>query len=113
MVDTANFQSVLFLVVFDSIAATAVTSAKVQHSDDNVVANFVDIPDSSVPVVPTDDNKIVVIEVKTPAKRYVRVTVVRGTANATIDGIFVALLHSRVSPVTQGATVAGSKLLTA
>ena len=110
-VDTVNFQAVLFLVAFETIVATAVTSVKAQHSDDN--ATWSDIPDSSVPVVPADDNKIVVLEVKTPSKRYVRAAVDRGTANATIDGIFAARLHPRVKPVTQGATVAGSKLLTA
>ena len=45
-----------------------------------------------------------------PQKRYVRAVVMRGTANAVIDGMIALQYSARVHPVTHNSTVKATKL---
>ncbi len=98
-VDMAGFDAVTFIVAMGAIVSTAVTSIKVQQSSDN--STFEDLESTSITIADDDDNELFVAEVIRPAKRYVRVVVSRGTANATVDSI-VAIQHlAHAQPVTQ------------
>lgn len=111
-IDTAGFDAVTFIAMFGAIVTSAVTSVKVQQSDDDGVSDgYSDLEGSSVSVADDDDNQIVAVEIIRPQKRYLKMIVSRATANATLDGI-VAILHSgNVSPTTHDATtVVGSEL---
>lgn len=57
------------------------------------------------------DNKLMVVDVIRPNYRYVFGRVLRGTANAVVDGVFAIQYRGRSLPVTQGSTVLGSALV--
>lgn len=101
-VDMSDFDAVAFVVEFGTITSTAVTSVKVQGSNDN--STFVDLEATAITVADDDDNQVFVAEVIRPTYRYLRPVVDRGTANAVIDGITAIQHQARFLPVTQPAT---------
>jgi len=108
-VDMSGFESVIFIVSFGAITATAVTSIKAGQSADDVTFN--DLKDSGITVADSDDNQIVLLEIVRPIDRHVRCTVDRGTANAVIDGIVALQGRALEAAVTHDvASVVGSEL---
>ena len=101
-IDVVGFNNICFQLVMGTIVSTAVTSAKIQWSDDNTT--FTDVTNGSVTIADTDDNKIVFFEVHKPKKRYFRVVTSRATANATVDYLDAKLWNATQVPVTQDAT---------
>lgn len=113
VIDTAGYEGVKIATLFGAITSTAVTSVKLQQSSDDGAADaYSDIEGSSVSVADDDDNQIVVHDIYRPQKRYLKVVVGRGTANAVIDGIVASLYGARKQPTTDdSATVVSRKLL--
>lgn len=111
-VDMSDFEAVTFVAAFGAITASATTGMKVQQSDDDGGADdWTDLEGSAQAITPTDDDKIVAVEVVRPLKRYLRPVVTRGVANAVIDGVIALQTHPRKPPVAQSASVAGSKVM--
>jgi len=109
-IDLANAEGVMFLVAFGTITGSAVTSIKLQQSDDNGVADgFSDIVGTSLTVPDTASNKIFVVDHYKPTKRYVKVIVSRATQNAVLDGITAVVYGTRNQPITADSTVGGSE----
>jgi hypothetical protein len=107
-VDMQNFESVMFIVQFGTITASAVTSVKAQQSSDNGSSDaFADLEGTGQTVADTDDDLAFIIDIVNPQERYVKPYVSRGTANAVIESITAIQYGSRKMPVTQGATVGG------
>ena len=106
-VDMKSYDAVTFVVGFGAITASAVTSIKLQGSDDD--SSFSDLAGTAITVADSDDDKIVLSEINQPQQRYVRCVVDRGTQNAVID--FAVALQSKANkaPVTQSSTVLGSE----
>lgn len=102
-VDMSGYENATLLVSFGTITATAVTSIKLQESDDN--STFSDLAGSAVVVADTQSNNVAVVEIAHPNKRYVRGVVVRGTANAVVDGASFLQYGAKKVPVTQSASV--------
>lgn len=106
-VDMAGFDAVTFTVLFGALTATQVTTCKLQHSEDN--NTFTDVTNGATPAMgDDDDNKMQVLTYKLPSKRYVRVVIDRGTANAVVDGVTAIQYRARTVNTTQGSTVQGS-----
>lgn len=101
-VDMAQAESIAFVVLFGTITASAVTSVKVQGSQDN--STWYDLQSTSITVADDDDNQVFVPEVIRPTWRYIRCIVDRGTQNAVVDGILAIQTNPRFPPVTQPAT---------
>lgn len=112
-VDCSGVDAVTFVAAFGTITSGAVTSIKAQQSsDDGSSDDYTDIAGSSCTVADDQDNKVAVLEIVRPLKKYVRLVVVRGTQNAVIDGVIAITSHARKVPVSQGSTVvATSKTL--
>jgi hypothetical protein len=109
-VDMSNAETVTFVAAFGAITTNAVTGLKAQQSDDDGSADdFDDLEGTLTEIDDGDGNKVLVLEVVRPTKKHVRPVVVRGTANAVIDGVIAVVTHTRVAPVTQGSTVSSSK----
>ena len=110
-VDCKGFDGCLFIAAFGAIVSGAVTSVKVQQSDDDGVADgFSDLAGTSVTVADDADGKLVYVDVVRPRKRYLKMIVSRGTQNATLDGITAVLYDPKVAPTTHdAATVAGGE----
>lgn len=107
--DNAGFQNVAYALLLGTIVTGAVTSFKVQHSDDN--ATWADVENSNQVIPDTSSNKVFLTDCFKPTKRYTRGYITRGTQNATIDGVMALMSGARTKPVTQPATVGGAKYL--
>ncbi len=114
-VDTAGFDSVEFIAVFGTLSAGAVTSLKVQASnDDNVTDAWSDIAGSNTPVPQaTGSNKAASIEVYRPVKRYLQPVVLRATGNAVLQSLIAILsnAHAIPEPVSVDASVIATNFL--
>lgn len=110
-IDMANFETVMFLFMFGTITGSAVTSCKVQTSDqDGSPDTYTDLVGTSLTVADDDDNQIGIIEIVKPRERYVRPFIVRGTQNAVIDGIVAIQFGPKKAPTTHdSSTVLGTE----
>ena len=106
-VDMKSFDAVTFAVGFGAITASAVTSIKLQGSDDD--SAWSDLAGTAGSVADSDDNKMVLAEINQPQQRYVRCVVDRGTQNAGIDFAVAMQSKANKAPVTQSSTVLGSE----
>ncbi len=111
-VDTAGFRGCCFLVPLGAIVGGAVTSLKVQQSSDDAVTDtYDDLTGSNQTIADTDDDKLKYVDVYNPGKRYLKLVISRGTANATVGGVVAILYNAKNRPVTQGTNVAGETWL--
>ena len=101
--DLFGFSCAVLMVEFGSISASAVTSVKVQDSDDGTT--WADLANSEQSVEADDDHNVVMIELTHPLKRYARAHIDRGTAAATITTARWLLGHAAAEPVTQSSDV--------
>ncbi len=109
-IDMKGYDSVTFIVGFGTITATAVTSIKIQQGAVSNLSDAADLAGTGISVADDDDNQIVAVEVVRPQKRYLRVTVDRGTANAVIDfGIAVQTISYKEPVTHDSTTVIGSE----
>ncbi len=107
-----GFDNVVFMVPFGAITTGAVTSVKVQQSqDDGATDTYDDLAGSSQSVPDTGSNGIVLVEVVRPNKPYVRVAIGRGTQNAAILQVYAFQFHSRSHPPAQSASILSSLIL--
>lgn len=113
IVDMAGYSSVTFIVGFGAIVSTAETEVTVEQDSAANMAAAAALSGSDVTVADDDDDQIVVVEVKNPAERYVRASITRATANATIDFILAVQSDPVKAPVTQPATVVDAVALNA
>lgn len=106
-VNMANYEGCKFYTLFGAITGGAVTSVKIQQSDDDGVADaYSDLEGTSITVADDDDNQVVIHDIFRPTKPYLRVIVDRGTQNAVVDGIFAVRYGARDLPTTDdSATV--------
>lgn len=106
-----GYNAVRALGLFGALTATQTTSLKLQQSnDDGSTDPYADITGSQTAnMADADSNKLLISDVIRPTKRYVRAVVVRGTANAVIDGVVLEFYKAAGPiPITQDATVSKS-----
>lgn len=109
-VDTLGYAGVRFVAGFGTLTASQVTNIKVQHSDDN--STFVDVATSaSANLADTDSNKLLITELFKPQKRYVRLSVQRGTANAVIDFVLAELYRPAFTATAQHSTISSQEII--
>ena len=87
---------------------TGVNVLQAQHSDVGDGSGMVDITASVVSWTAdaTDaDNKLMLLEIARPTKRFLRVTLARSIANTVLDGIFAFQSSPAEAPVTQDVSV--------
>ncbi len=113
ILDTAGFMGARLEVAMGAIAATAVTSIKVQDGNAANLSDAADLAGSGIAIVAggADDNAVFIVDIYRPVKRYLRVSILRATANATVDGVFASLYEGRNYPEAKDATVHGQTLL--
>lgn len=109
--DCNGFTKLCIIIKWATIAAGAVTSVKLQHSDTTTDGDFADVATSAQTIADDYDNKITVIEALFLTKRYYRILIDKDAANNTAESA-VALLHGVDKfPVTQPAEVAGELII--
>ncbi|ODN68409.1 hypothetical protein [Methylobrevis pamukkalensis] len=107
VLDMANFDGVMFIAAFGTLATGAVTGLKAQQGQEANLADAADLAGSALDIAASDDNRLLVLDIFRPAERYVRAVVTRGTADAVIDCVIAIQYGPRRGPVSQDATVAG------
>lgn len=104
-VDTKGFGAVRFLVLIGAVVTGAVTSIKVQQSDDDAATDaYSDLLSTSQTIADDADNTHIYVDILRPGKRYLKLVVTRGTQDATIGGVIAELYQADSLPVTQTAT---------
>lgn len=111
-IDTAGYEGVRFIFSFGAITAGAVTSVAAASLDtSSPTPGTDDLAGSKITVADTDDDKIVIVDVRRPRLRYVRPFVKRATQNAVLNSIVAELYgHSGVQPIAKDASVASQEL---
>lgn len=112
ILDLQNCDSVMAIAALGDVANTAVISLKAFTGDNAALSDgaYETVYATVTATATSADNKLLVLDVVKPGKRYCRFDLVRATANAVVDGIVAIRYNNRVIPVTQGADVIDSEL---
>lgn len=103
VVDTLGYDGIRFIIGFGAIVSGAATSIKVQQGQAANMSDAADLLGSAQTVADTDDNTVFISEINRPAERYVRLSTLRATQNATVDFVIAELYGGRKLPVTHAA----------
>lgn len=107
-VDTQGFRGCCFVVPMGAIVTNAVTSLKVQQSDDDAVTDdYTDITGTNQTIADNYDDKVKYVDIYHPGKLYLKLLISRATQNATVGGVIAYLYDPTHRPVTQPAAIAG------
>lgn len=110
VLDMSGFDCVYWEALFGTLTATQVTLIKAQQGDLADGSDAADITGAATAALAdADSNKALVLEVIRPQKRFVRLVVDRGTANAVIDGVMGIQYHSMKQPEADDSTVKEKK----
>ncbi len=116
ILDMAGFEGVVFVGTVTDSVATGVATLKVEQSDanaDGAMAAITGATASATCAVNDDINdKVLMVEVYRPAKRYVQGVRVSATANIAFGSLIAIRYGSRKLPVTADSTVLASASVT-
>jgi hypothetical protein len=108
-IDTSGFNEVSILLALGAVTNTGVGTYKLQHSNDDAVADpYADIAGSAQALLTTtaDSYKTIVTGIYQPQKRYIKVIFTRATANLVVDALYAILSKPIAAPVATDATIA-------
>ena len=110
-IDMADFEGCLFILVAGTITGGNL-SLKAQQDSVVGMGGAQDLAGTLTTILDADDNKIAVLDIKNPGKRFIRGVAVRGTpTGAVIDGMIAIQYNGRKKPTINDATVAAAKAL--
>jgi len=114
IIDTNGYTGVTFITTATANVATAVLGMVVEQSDANSTAGMSALAGASATATGTSQNdlkdKIMIVEVDKPLKRYVQATFARTVAASTL-GATIAVLHGvKKAPVVLHTSVADAAL---
>lgn len=112
IVDLQGFDSVLLIATTGDVADTAVGTLRAFIGDAAALGDGVTKTATATftATATSADNKIVVLDVIRPGKRYVRADFVRATANIPVESIIAIRYNARNIPVTQGTDVVANNI---
>ena len=112
ILDLQGFDSICLIAILGDVTNTAVVTLKAYCGDAAALGDGA--YKTATATVTADntsaDNKLLVLDVIRPGKRYVRGDLVRATANAVVDGIVAIRYNAMTVPVTQPADVVHSNI---
>jgi hypothetical protein len=106
-IDCSGYDRATFFVAWGAIVAGGVQSIDVFQSDDDGVVDSYSGLVGNVDVADDDDNKITMLEIYRPLKRWLKVRAVRATQNATIELMWCILSDPSVSGAALSSTISG------
>lgn len=111
-IDMAGWTGVVFVAHLGDVSDGSVLGLTAYDSDESN-ANFDDLEDPLAFTAGASDadNKLLILDVVRPERRYVRCVLSRTTANAIVGGIIGIKYGPLHTPVTQGETVLASGTL--
>ncbi|MGH8596256.1 MAG: hypothetical protein ACREXT_06330 [Gammaproteobacteria bacterium] len=114
IVDMQGYDGVLFLAALGDVTLNSVLTLTAQQNVINSATGMAAIGNTVARTAgATDsDNGLLVLDVRKPRERYVRVSLTRTAANAVVDGIFALQYGAGNMPTTHDASVLVTALLT-
>lgn len=110
VIDTQGYERICFVGVLGDGIATATASMKLQTGDRADGADATDVAGAITATVTSDgtntDNKLLILDIVKPTKRYSRIVVNRAVANHVIDSVIALLYDARLTPVVQDGAAA-------
>ena len=112
ILDLQDCDSAMGVAILGDVTTLSVVTLKAYTGD---VATLTDGAYETVTATVTADatsadDKLLVLDVIKPGKRYCRFDLVRATANAVVDGVIGIRYNYRVIPTTQGTDVVDSEI---
>ena len=110
VVDMKSFRNCAFLALLGDVSDTSVLTLTLQLGDESDGSDMADTELAATFTAGASDadSKLLAVECQSPAKRYVRAKLTRGTANAVLGGIIAIQSQPHTLPTTQDATVIAS-----
>jgi len=111
IVDMDGYENALIVCALGDVAATAVATLKAYTGDAAALGDgaYEGVVAGGLTATATDhDQKLLILDVIKPGKRYLRADVARATANIVIDAVLVILYNGKNIPAVQGADVIDS-----
>lgn len=109
-VDMKGFDSCTFVALMGDISGSGTATLKAQQSsDDGSTDGYSDIEGTSIAWAAGDDNKLGILEIDRPTKRYLKCILTTATANGVKDGVIAIQTKADAEPVTQGSTVVATE----
>jgi hypothetical protein len=93
----------MFIVALGTVVSGCKVQVKAQHSDASG-SGFANTT-LQTSVHPTSNDQIVLVNVRRPQKRYVRLSIIRSAANSEIDSVVAVAYDAKVAPITDDSTV--------
>ena len=111
-IDMTGYEGVRFIFSFGAITAGAATSiAAASLATSAPTPGTDDVAGSSITVLDSQDDKLVILDIHKPVLRYIRPFVKRATQNAVLNCIIAELYsHSGMIPIAKDATVVSQEL---
>lgn len=112
ILDLQNCDSITGIVGLGDVANTAVVTLKAYTGDESDLSDgaYESVTATVTADATSADNKLLILDVIKPGKRYVRFDVVRATANAEIDAGVSIRYNYRAMPTTQPSDVVNSNI---
>lgn len=112
IIDTAGYEGVIFVATITGSAATGVATLKVEENSASQDAGMVALAGAVASVTSAANNdladKLLVIDVYRPRKRYVQAVRTSSVANITFGPVIAILYGARKLPVEPDASVSAS-----
>lgn len=109
-IDMQNYESCVFIGAITASAATGVATFTIESNtaDSDTGMTTTGIAATATSAANSDlNNRVLVAEIRSPAKRYIQLVRTSATANIAFDAVY-AILTPRLLPPTQGTTVLAS-----
>jgi len=112
ILDLQDCDSVTGIAILGNVTINAVLTLKAYTGDeDDLGDGEYETDTATVTATATSaDNKLLVLDVIKPGKRYVRFDLVRAIANAVVDGVIGIRYNFRIIPTTQPTDVVNSNI---
>jgi hypothetical protein len=112
ILDLQNCDSVVGIAILGDVTNTAVVTLKAYTGDDAALADgaYESVTAAVTADATSADNKLLILDIVKPGKRYCRFDLVRATANAVVDGILGIRYNFRTLPTTQPSDVVDSDI---
>lgn len=112
ILDLQDCDSVMGIAVLGEVLTTGVVTLKAFTGDAAALGDgaYETVTATVTALVDSADNKLLILDIIKPGKRYCRFDVVRATANAVVDGVIGIRYNFRTIPTTQPADVVDSDI---
>lgn len=104
IVDTQDYEGVMFFVTAGTIDSSGEQSLKIEHGDESDLSDAADVAGSSVAIADDDDGQVFVTDYYDVDKRYCRATITRATADSAFGEIYALLYGAKIKPVSNNVT---------